>query len=262
MITPTCGPAIDPESSHGAGCRLPRGNPDLLVGVDVPEVRATRTLVLALSGFALMGCADAPTPVPPASDPPAGVAHVMCEGGNTRLATPVVRAWEDGVRLRFDNPVGAAEFSLQHRSWPQGTSEGGPLGSGITETTRSIAPGEILVACIREPHGSASEGSSAMLEVVDPDGLYVPSALECGAGEQFRVAIDAAGDDDPFATFRRVPGVRSTDLLVQPLYPESPLHGPTAIVLRESKSVARIMDLGDVDGRLIVDACPGSGIAG
>jgi hypothetical protein len=198
-----------------------------------------------------------------ASEPPADVAVVICERSAVRLETPAVRAWEDGIHVRFENPGGAAEFALHHQTWPYGTAEGGTLSTAASNGRSSIAPGEVLVACIPERRGSYSdpEASTAVLEVVDPEGLYVPWDLACGPGEQFRMRLEAADDESVIEAFRRVPGVQPSDRLRRPLYPRSPLHWPTFIVFRDGQAVARIGAPGQgTEWELLVDACPGSRI--
>lgn len=79
-------------------------------------------------------------------------------------------------------------------------------------------------------------------------------------GEQTRVEIDFVEGEDPADAFRRVPGVRSTDGLVKPAYPESQLHWPTFVVFRERVAIARIGGpSSDGAWHLFVDACPALG---
>jgi hypothetical protein len=212
----------------------------------------------------LAACADERSaPAETTSDPPADVAVVICERGAIRLETPVVRAWEDGVHFRFENPGDAAEFSLHHRTWAYGTAEGGDLPGAASDGRSSIAPGHVLVACIPERLGSYSDpdAQKAVLEVVDPEGLYVPWDLACGSGRQFPMRLEAADKESVTEAFRRVPGVEPSDRFRRPLYPRSPLHWPTFIVFRDGQAVARIGAPGQGDEwELLVDACPGSGI--
>jgi hypothetical protein len=213
-------------------------------------------------------CADAPDPsASRAIDPPAEVVEVTCRGDATIVETPVVRAHGDGVHLRFENEGGRAEYSLHHDSWAGGSAEGGPLAPGRSPVVRSsIPPGRVLVACVTDPPGSYDDQGvhPDRVRIVDPDHLFVPFGLACGWGEQFRVRLEA-GEEGPMAAFRRVAGVRTDDELIPPLYPESPRYGPTAIVVRDDRSVARIMYFGtwhrDDVAELLVNACPGSGIS-
>jgi hypothetical protein len=73
--------------------------------------------------------------------------------------------------------------------------------------------------------------------------------------------LAAPEDEDPEPVFRRVDGVRASDDLRKPQYPETQLHVPTLIVFRDGEAIARIVAprVGDV-WELLVDTCPGSGI--
>jgi hypothetical protein len=229
-------------------------------------VDVVRSRIVALSAllFVVTACADAPSAsTEPARESPADVALVICERGAISLETPVVRAWEDGVHFRFENPGGAAEFSLHHQTWPYGTAEGGNLPRVASDGRSSIAPGKVLVACIPERLGSYSDpdAETAVLEVVDPAGLYVSWELACGEGEQFRMQLKLGDDESVVEAFRRVPGIEPSDRFQRPLYPRSPLHWPTFMVFRDGQAIARIgaPRLGD-RWELLIDACPGSGI--
>jgi hypothetical protein len=225
-----------------------------------------RIRIVALSGLllALAACADVPsTPTEPVKKPLADIALVICERGGIRLDTPVVRAWEDGVHFRFENPGGAAEFSLHHQTWAYGTAEGGNLSRAVSNGRSSIAPGKVLVACIPERLGSYSDpdAETAVLEIVDPAGWYVPWDLACVEATQFRMRLTAADGEGVTEVFRRVPGIEQSDRFQRPLYPRSPLHWPTFMVFRDGRAIARIgaPGLGE-QWELLVDACPGSGI--
>jgi hypothetical protein len=91
--------------------------------------------------------------------------------------------------------------------------------------------------------------------------LYVPWELACHEEESFRLRLAAPEDEDPEPVFRRVDGVRASDDLRKPQYPETQLHVPTLIVFRDGEAIARIVAprVGDV-WELLVDTCPGSGI--
>jgi hypothetical protein len=227
-----------------------------------------RSRIVALSALLLVlaACADAPSaPTEPMNEPPADVAVVICERGAVRLETPVVRAWEDGVHFRSENPGGAAEFSLHHQTWAYGTAEGGNLPRGASDGRSSIAPGKVLVACIPERLGSYSDSdaATAVLEVVDPADSYVPWDLACGSGEQFRMRLEAADDESAAEAFRHVPGIEPSDRLQRPLYPKSQLHWPTFMIFRDGQAIARTGGplLGD-HWELLVNSCSGSGIRG
>jgi hypothetical protein len=242
----------------------------------------SRIGTLAAVTIALTGCADAPTGtespgtsaradtiVSATSGSAASVARVTCEKDAVTLENPVVRARRDGVHLLIENRGDVWGFELRHVTDPNVAWNSGPIGPGLTRLTDAVGPGEVLVACLRardpDVQGSGfhdDDAPTAALTIVDPDGLYVPCEPACGFGEQFRIRISADEDEEPRAAFRRVPGVRPTDELKVPKYPGSPQYWPTFIVFRDGVAVARIMGPHDGDEwELLVNACPGSGIA-
>lgn len=230
------------------------------------QVHRTRLLLLVLAVLGATGCAEVESPTASASieaSPAAAEAVVViCTPGSIEVTTPVVRAHADGVHFVFENQGERAEYSLHHETWARRTSEGGVLPSGRSEGRSSIAPGRVWVACVPDAPGDDTDdtASGGWITIVDPDDLYVPFDLSCGWGDQFRIRMDAGDDAEPMDVFRRIPGVRPEDELVPPLYPRSPQYGPTAIVFRDGEAVARIMSFGT--WRLLVNACPGSGISG
>ncbi|MGH2591421.1 MAG: hypothetical protein ACRDGW_11585 [Actinomycetota bacterium] len=193
----------------------------------------------------------------------ADAAHIVCERDAVRVETPVVRAHEEGVDVVFENPGGAWGFEFHPHSYDYYQGMGAKLGEGVSESTWTIPPGELTVACVPTARSRyyEPEAKTAIVTVVDPDGLFVPWDLICGFGEQFPFRIESSGNEDPAEVFRRVPGVRESDELSKPGYPRSPLHWPTFIVFRGGEAVARIGGPWiDGEWKLLVNACPGSGI--
>jgi hypothetical protein len=168
------------------------------------------------------------------------------------------------VRFVFENPGGAWGFEFHPLSHEHGHAMGGDFREGSTaQQLWTLPPGQVTVACLPDARSSYFDPDvmTASLTVVDPDGLYVPSDLACGFGEQFRMKIAAGENEEPAEIFRRVPGVRPSDQLTKPFYPGTPFHWPTLMVFREGEAIARIGGP-EIDGEwnLFVDACPGSGI--
>jgi hypothetical protein len=226
----------------------------------------SRIVALCVLPLVLAACADAPSAsTEPATELPAGAALVICERDAISLETPVVRAWEDGVHFRFENPGGAAEFSLRHQTWPYGTAEGGNLPPAVSNGRSSIAPGMVLVSCIPERLGSYSDpdpdAETAVLEVVDPAGLYVSWDLACGEGEQFRMHLQAGGHESVVEAFRRVPGIEPSDRFQRPFIHDLRFIGRRSwsFAMDEPSHASGLPPLGD-QWELLVDACPGSGI--
>lgn len=222
---------------------------------------------LGTGALILLSCGDAErgTPVNGDSGNQADVAHIVCGKDTVRVDTPVVRAHRDGVTLEFENQGEVWGLQLHPETYEYGQAMGGSLRARLTEVTYSVPPGKVIVACLptNDPSYRDADAATATFTVVDSDELYVPWDLACGFAEQSSISIAAAGGEDPAQVFRRVPGVRSSDELKKPNYPESEQHWPTSIVFRDGMAVARIgaPTIGE-KWELIVNACPGSGIAG
>lgn len=83
------------------------------------------------------------------------VAEVTCFKDEVRVASPVVRASHDGLRLVFHDAgdlFGAAQ--LHHETWEAGTAENMSLHGRVTKATSAIAPGKVTIVCLRGRHGS------------------------------------------------------------------------------------------------------------
>jgi hypothetical protein len=229
-----------------------------------------RLACLSTALFVLVSCADGKADHRPSGRPgssteppviadPAAVAHVVCRADSVAVDTPVVRARMDGVYVTIENAGDVWGFEFRSVSDPHSTWNSGPIDAGTTRVIDAAGPGEVLVACLRTPDDR--DAPTAELEIVDPDGLFVPWDPACGFGEQFRMTLAADQDEDAATVFRRVPGVEPSDHLRTPKYPGSPQYGPTVMVFREGVAVARFMaqQIG-TEWHLLINACPGSGI--
>ncbi|MGH2725316.1 MAG: hypothetical protein ACRDI0_13875 [Actinomycetota bacterium] len=244
------------------------GGPRALTGEPGPArkpVVVVLALAMALAGLILVMRAFGGRESRPASQAPADVARVVCLPGAIRVETPVVRAHPDGIHVVFENPGEVWGFEFHPESFEYGSAMGDSFRGDIrSESTWSLPPGEVTVACL--PGAGVAyfepEAETATLTVVDPEGLYVPWELACDDSEQFRLRLAAPEDEDPEQVFRRVPGVRPSDDFRKPQYPETQLHWPTSLVFREGEAIARIgAPRVREEWELLVDACPDSGIA-
>lgn len=193
------------------------------------------------------------------------VGRIVCETNGIRIETPKVRAYPDGVQFALENPGGVWGLMFHPESWEYGQAEGHTFRDDVTNVTSAMPPGKVTVACLPTEHDSYDDAgaATATITIVDPEELYVPPIPTCGFGEQSRIRIAANEDADPTDVFRRVQGVRASDEFRTPNYPRSPQYWPTFIVSRNGKSIARLMATGiRVEWELLVNACPGSGIAG
>jgi hypothetical protein len=217
----------------------------------------------------LAGCAErGVTPVGLAADggePSADFARVQCQRDSIRVDTDVVRAHRDGVHFVFENPGGLWGFEVHHSTWGCCAAAGGRLSTEPTDYTSAVSPGKVTVACLRTRVASYydDDAATATITVVDPDGLYVPFRLACGWGVQSRVRIAGREHEDPDEVYRRIPGIRASDVFEEPNYPDSPQYEGAAIVFRDGVAVGRIMfPAFKTEWELLVNACVGSEIAG
>src|SRR6266508_3392361 len=78
----------------------------------------------------------------------ADAALIACKGQATLVETPVVRARSDGVHVVIANPGDAWGFEFHPVSFEYEQAMGGDLRGDDVESTWTIAPGEVIVACL------------------------------------------------------------------------------------------------------------------
>jgi len=195
-----------------------------------------------------MACADPPEPteegppnVPVTSLPE--VAEVVCQAdGATDVLTPEVVVQSDGVHVHVDVLLGEAVF-LDGFRW---VGTGPKIQPGERDLVTTDLPGSIDVACRAESERNSEsfEPTTAVLDILDPEGLYVSEELACLPGD------DTAGwttdwappgpDRDPPvapAEARSVlEGLEPGDVLAYAGYPERP--GYQIAVERDDRTIA------------------------
>lgn len=123
------------------------------------------------------GCGESPDVQSASGLEAAESVVVVCADGETRVATPVVRVQEDGVHVRIRNET-AAGLSLLLRQ--NGGGAGADAPRGVSElVTASVVPGDVHVACYDSDLADPSEVPVATFEVVDPEGLWISTDLDC-----------------------------------------------------------------------------------
>jgi hypothetical protein len=163
-------------------------------------------LVLAVAaalGLAACGAGDDTAPAESAESPEPqaalpDVARVVCAVHGTRLETDAVKPQPDGIHLEVVNETG--EDRSVSALEPQG---GGGLGqsapAGTSTLVVALAPGTLEITCADLRSEEEPEGS--LLEVVDEDGVWISTTLDCTLG--FSGTSDytpgARGDADPLA---------------------------------------------------------------
>lgn len=210
-----------------------------------------------------------------ASAPP--VALIRCGDQRTVALTRTVRPQADGIHLVIQNSSDDHAFYLS--SPEDGSNQGGFLDDDpTTAVLTSMPPGDLSITCHKRGQHPASNEEvdpEAHIEIVDPEDLWTSPVLECGEGEQVgafragRTGPDTrrspAGEPiprDPAQVMRRtVPGVKESDVLVRPGYPQTGWHGEPRLVLRDGQALASLtVWQANEHWEVVVWRCPGSDI--
>lgn len=221
-------------------------------------------LVLALAlGLSACGAAEEADPVsaPHESQPAAlpGIARVVCDEDGTRVETPAVKPQGDGIHVEIvNNAAGERSFSLT-------SVEGGGMGLGAPPGTSSqivdLGPGPLTVSCT-DPADEVEGGEP--LEIVDEDGIWVPTTLGCP--DQFSQVIDyvagAKGEtSDPIEAARKAVegyGLEADDVLERAGYPDAETVRVRLVRNGENLAVIDLMD--DGSGKWLVGMVTGCSI--
>jgi hypothetical protein len=195
-------------------------------------------LAAVILSVVLVGCADAPPPVPerPANDSAGApdVAEIVCEAdGSTTVRTPQVVVQPDGVHVRIlsrlDEPASINGFGFD-------------VDHGERTHVAGIAPGVIRTACWPfSQHGTGEEPPTSPIEVLDPGGTFVSGELDCAGMASSMIAdfMEAPLDAGPVPldeARRRITGLQPEDALVHTGYPED--DDPGVAVRRDGEVVA------------------------
>ena len=215
---------------------------------------------LVLVALALAGCgaASEEPAVPSADTVPAAAetpstAVVVCGPDGAAVETPRVAASRDGVHVEIRNESGA-ERVLHVGAGESSQGEGFPAGTHTR--VWALPPGPATLTC-DDPAGPPSEEPGESFEVVDPDGVWVPTALDCD-GEVtsaiFDYVADAAGvQGEPVDVARDASEVDvARDDVVEPAgYPDA-AEGTTVRVVRDGRAVALVGLMPSGDGGWLV----------
>jgi len=221
-------------------------------------------LALALAlGLSACGAAEKADPVAATheSEPAAlpGVARVICDEDGTRVETPAVKPQGDGIHVEIvNNAPGERSFSLT-------SAEGGGMGLGAPPGTSSqivdLGPGSLTVSCT-DPAVEVEGGEP--LEIVDEDGIWVPTTLGCP--DQFSQVVDyvagAKGEtSDPIEAARKaVEGyaLEAEDVFERAGYPDAETVRVRLVRNGENLAVIDLMD--DGTGKWLVGMVTGCSI--
>ena len=197
----------------------------------------------------------APEPEPPPAELP-DVARVVCDAEGARVETPEVKPRADGLHLEIVNET-TDERSFSLSGTDSGLGFGAPPGPSVQVV--DVGPGTLTVTCT-DPAVEPGPGGE-QLEVVDEDGIWVPTQLACA--EQFSQAIDyiqgAEGEtSDPLEAARKAAeGFRlePDDVFERAGYPEAEVAKVRLVRNGEPLAVVDLVD--DGDGKWLVSTVTG-----
>jgi hypothetical protein len=196
---------------------------------------------------------------PSGSAVPPDAAEVVCEPSGPRVLTPVVRPQQDGVHVQVRSTFDQAVSVSLHAVSGGGQGDGGP--PGAFELVFSVGPGDLIVTC---SPGDADHGDpewQAPMDVVDPQGLFVPYRLDCASGfvEQVSDFVSGAGGTpgDPVEITRRSlrQWLESSDVVERAGYPSERDSTQEAIVrvVREGRVIFALHYRSDEQGGWLED---------
>lgn len=202
------------------------------------------------------------------------LAHVVCDKTGTHAVTRVVRPQSDGVHVLIDNRGSARAFEA-HALGAQ-SNQGGRLTPGGTENVRTnFGPGTFVVGCFASQAAMRYGGAGprfARITVVDPQHLWKPTDLSCTHPETtrgYRIAgspMPGEVAEYPAAESQlraNIPGIRASDEVTVPGYPETPWIVLPFTVTRSGNVVALMTVYGGEGvstSKVDVKACSGFGI--
>lgn len=215
----------------------------------------------------------APLQAPPQTEVPA-VADVVCTDEGVEVLTPEVAAQPDGVHLRIDNRTSGGPKEFYVRGDDASSNQAGNIRPGINTVNHHVGPGPLHVGCfdrLDAPYGDLEDFGT--VTVVDPAGLWTPAELVCGAEAKRRnVYTDAAEpaerryDPPDYDAVARawVDGLLPGDELERPGYPGTLWKAEPRSVVRDGERIASLTFITTRADkwRILVGACPGSGIEG
>jgi hypothetical protein len=188
--------------------------------------------------------------------------EIVCtEDGGTRLWTPVVKVQPDGVHVEVDNRAGepTSFFGLSV-----------DVDKGRHKAVISEPPGKMRVACYPySQHESDAEPVKYDLELVDPEGHWISTELECEPGSMgqstisdFAYPLGQGMSKDPLELVHEgVKGLETDDVVELAGYPEAEI--PTVRVVRDERVIATFGFIQADDGGLAIetsDLCASEGL--
>ena len=218
------------------------------------------SVVFAACGTPVAATGRAPTLTSSPDAPAADVLRVVCDEGITRVETPLVRAFADGVHAHFENPGGAAEYWIRAVTTPDDGNHGGPIPDGDENWGWSDSPGDYYIGCYEKgdypPYYEVDE-RYARYEVVDVDGLWISPTPECEHQEKVEGErlLGAASIDDVESWVRDRFNVEGGER-VRPGYPQTRWKGDPWVIRHDGKTLASFHAM-EQDGTWVVNRAEG-----
>jgi hypothetical protein len=185
------------------------------------------------------GLGDGSADIQATTAPVPDVAVVRCTAdGVAQVQTPTVRPLSDGVHIVVEAPGAGEELGVVFQSVTDRTMYLSGSQDPRNGMVREMGSGTWRVSCYDgpgEPDRVAEDAPT--VEVVDPEGLWVPTTLECSAG---RAGITLSPEFWATAedAIRAIEGVRATDGVELAGYPEGASVGLVWRVVRDDSVVA------------------------
>ena len=209
--------------------------------------RLTLLALLAVVGLAACGSVEEPDATPRADSEPTAlpdVARIVCKAhGPPLVETPAVKPQADGVHLEVVNETGG-DLALALPTMGTGAP------AGTSTQIVDLGPGELTVSCSAPETLGEAEPPTATLEVVDEDGIWVSTVLDCP--EQFSsvadYAVGAKGEtSDPLEAARKAVegyGLEPDDVFEPAGYPEAEVVRVRLVREGEPLAVVDLIDDG------------------
>jgi hypothetical protein len=209
--------------------------------------RLTLVALVAALGLTACGSVEEPEATPRQESGPAAlpdVARIVCKaGGPPLIEPPAVKPQRDGVHLEIVNETGS-DLTL---GLPL-LSTGAPAGTSTQVV--DLGPGEFTVTCSGPETLADGEPPDAPLEVVDEDGVWVSTLLDCP--DQFSsvadYAVGARGKtSDPVEAARNALegyGLEPDDVLERAGYPDAEVVRVRLVRDGEALAVVDLLDDG------------------
>jgi hypothetical protein len=196
-------------------------------------------------------------------DLPAAVAEFTCDASGTIAPShSAVAAQPDGVHIAVTN-IGDSPVAFSIAELGGDGVEAGER----KETIWQIPPGTMTVSCSVVTGGGTGVASSASLDILDPDGSFVPAELGCPDASSSQISDYGEGavgiGGDPVEVARQhLSGLEFDDRVQRAGYPMSEF--PLVRVIRDGDVVASATFISDGQGGWLVEtlnACYGVPIA-